>query len=365
MRANYQGTSGQIDWNHPIGKTRILSIGSRLDFFQSNRSSETSQTGTGGGPLFDTVDAFSTRDSTLAAYATYQLQTGKWTLLPGLRLECFDRTVTSPGRPSVAINRTSLFPTFHLDRPLGKEVTLSLSYAKRIDRPDPTQLRPYALLTGALAFVRGNSALLDQTSDSYELNLHYHYKTLDLGAILYDRETANLWDSSFSVDALGNNISTFVNSGHKSDRGAEFDAALPLLPRVKGTASINLFDSVVALDALGGPTRASQFRYTANATFDWQSKDRKQRPGDIGQLQLVYESPSRNFQTRYRALASANLSFTHSLSRTLALTGSLNGLGARHTSHRLEAPTVQEDYDQWTRQPEFKLKLVKSLGANR
>ena len=49
----------------------------------------------------------------------------------------------------------------------------TLSYAKRINRPDPTQLRPYAQLTGALAFVRGNPKLRDQTTDSFELNLHH------------------------------------------------------------------------------------------------------------------------------------------------------------------------------------------------
>ncbi len=49
-------------------------------------------------------------------------------------------------------------------------------------------------------------------------------------------------------------------------------------------------------------------------------------------------------------------------SATLAITGSLDGIGARHSSHRLIAPTVQEAYDQWSRRPEFKLKLVKTLA---
>ena len=362
MTARQQGLSGQVDWNHPIGKTRIMSIGGRIDDGRSARHSRSNAAGVGGAPLFDTSDAFQTHDITIAAYATYQLQTGKWTLLPGVRFERFNRRLTSPGHLLVDIHRSAFFPSFHLDRPLGKEVTLALSYARRIDRPDPTQLRPYAILLGALAYERGNPALRDQTADSYELNLHYHHKSFDLGAILYDRETANLWDNSYSVDAAGNNVSTPVNAGHRSDRGAEIDASLPLLPRVKGSASVNLFDRAVPRDPFAGRGRVDQFRYSANATVDWQGKDRKTRPGDASELQLVYESPSQSFQIRRSATVSASLSHTHNLSRSLSLTGSLLNIGTGHNHHRLAAPTVREDYDEWTRQPEARVKLVKTLG---
>ncbi|MEG3155834.1 TonB-dependent receptor plug domain-containing protein [Sphingomonas sp. RB1R13] len=365
MRARQRGLSGQIDWNHPIGKTRILSLGGRIDNGKSARQSRSMASGAGGAQLFDVSDAFKTNDITIAAYATYQFQSGKWTLLPGVRFERFDRRLKVPGHPSVDVHRNALFPSFHLDRPIGKEVTLSLSYARRIDRPDPTQLRPYAILLGALAYERGNPALRDQTGDSYELNLHYHHKSLDLGAIVYDRETANLWDKSYSVDYAGNSIVIPVNVGHRSDRGAEFDASLPLLARVKGSTSVNLFDSVVPFDALGGGMRIGQLRYTANATIDWQGKDRKTRQSDTGQLQLVYESPARSFQIRQSASVSANLSYTHSLSRSVALTGSLLGIGAGHNHHRLDAATVREVYDQWTRQPEIRIKLVKTLGGKK
>lgn len=366
LMADQTYAGGRIDWTHPIGKTRIFSSGASVDRGTSDRHLHFTSAGAQSAPLLISTDAFGTRDTTVAAYATYQLQTGKWTLLPGIRLEHFDRAVTSPSRTTVSIHKTSLFPTFHLDRPLGKEITLSLSFAKRTNRPDPTQLRPYAQLTGALAFVRGNPNLRDQTTDNYELDLHYHHKKVDLGAILYDRETAHLIENSYYLDFAGNNITTFINSGHKSDRGAEFDLTLPLMRRVKGTASVNLFNSVVPLDPFFGASSFSQFRYTANTTLDWQGKDRgsgnKSRPGDIGELQLVYASPSRTFQFRNSATASGNLSFTHSFSHTLAITGSLDGIGAGHSSHRLVAPTVQEDYDQWTRQPEFKIKLVKTLS---
>jgi len=82
-------------------------------------------------------------------------------------------------------------------------------------------------------------------------------------------------------------------------------------------------------------------------------------------VQLDYQSPSRAFQYRSSGRVSVNLSYTHSLSKTLALTASLNGIGSGHSSSRLIAPSIQARDDVRTRQPEFKLKLVKTFGAKK
>lgn len=357
-----KGVDAKVDWVHPIGTSRILSTGAKIDFNSSERSIRSTTLSPDGAPPFTTDDAFKTRDLTSAAYATYQMKFGNWTVMPGVRLERFDRTITSPDRPSVTVNRTSLFPSFHLERPFGKKFTMTLSYARRIDRPGPSQLRPYLTLRGPLFFERGNPDLRDQTTDNYEFNLAYRHKSLNFGVILYDRETADLWDNSFVIDADGNSISTAINAGDKSNRGAQIDLGLPLLRRVKGTASVNLFNSIVPYDTLSGTSRFSQFRYTANATVNWQDKDGPKRPGDVGQLQLEYHSPTRLFQSRYSAHVSANLSYTHSLSKTLAVTASVNGIGAGKSSRRLFAPAIRERYDGRTRQPEVKLKLVRTFG---
>ncbi len=359
------GIDGKIDWVHPIGKSQILSVGGLFNAGTSDRSVQSTSLAPGGILQFTSDDSFKSREFTAAAYATYQLKFGKLTLLPGLRVERFDRKITSPGRPSATIHRTALFPSFHLDRPFGKDVTFSLSYSRRIDRPDSSQLRPYLIRRGALSFDRGNPDLRDQTNDNFEMNLHYRRKKFDLGLIVYDRETTDLWDYAYVIDADGNSISSPINAGHKSDRGAQVDLSSPLFRRVKGSASFNLFNSVIPLYSLEGSSRFSQLRYTANATIDWQGRESPNRPGDIGQVQLVYDSPSRNFQYRNNDSISLNLSYTRSLSKTLALTASLNGIGSGHSTTRLVAPAVQDRTDNYTRQPDFKLKLVKTFAPKR
>jgi ferric enterobactin receptor len=281
--------------------------------------------------------------------------------MPGVRLERYWRTVSSPGRTSFRVARTNAYPTLHIQHPLSKRLDLTLSYSKRIDRPQFYWLRPYPILTKINAIDAGNPALRDQSTDAYEIDLHYRRKQLDVGLILYDRETRHLFSQDFSVNAEGLNLVTPINAGRKTDRGAEIDVSTPLMKRIKGTASINLFDSRVPIDPFGGHASAETFRYTANTTLEWDGPGRGKRPGDIAQLQLVYESPSRSFQIRDKGFLWTTLSYTHSFSRTLSVTGTV--IATTHGRHRLVAPLVQEDYEQRDRSPEFKLKLVKSLGA--
>jgi outer membrane receptor protein involved in Fe transport len=283
--------------------------------------------------------------------------------MPGLRLERLGRTISSPGRPSAKVTRTSLFPTLHVEHPLNKTLNMTLSYSKRIDRPDLDQLRPYPLVTGSLTIEQGNPRLRDQTTDAYELNLHYRRKSLTAGVILYDRETSGLWNNVYFVNDEGLNVVTPINAGRKSDRGAQFDLTTPLVKRVKGMVSVNLFSSRVPIDPAFGDERATIFRYTANATADWQGRERGRTPGDTAQLQFVYESPSREFQFRRRRYYSVNAAYTRSFSRSLSITANLIGVGPVHFGHQLLAPTVQEEYDKRESLPEFKVKLVKTFGA--
>jgi hypothetical protein len=152
--------------------------------------------------------------------------------------------------------------------------------------------------------------------------------------------------------------STFVNAGHRRDSGAEFDVSAPILKRVKMNASVNLFDERIPID-LSGNNYDDRFRYTTNTTLEWDGPDRGKVPGDVAQLQWIYESPSRQFELNDFAWNWLSASYTHSFSRTVSLSGTVNYLS--RSGHRLMAPLVQEDYSR--RQPvEFKLKLLKTFG---
>jgi hypothetical protein len=349
----------QADWNHPMHKGQILSLGGSWDIADTSQHYAFTSVGSDQSLGPNSTDQYEARNSTIAGYATFQQPVGSWSLMPGLRVEQNRRHISSPGLPDVRTDRTNLFPTFHLQHALSKKLDLTISYSRRIDREPVEYLRPYRSVEDAVTIFQGNPGLKDQSTDAYEINLHYRAGKVDAGLILYDRETSRLWSRSYSVNPAGISVYTVVNSGHRRDSGAEFDLGAPIVHRAKANVSVNLFDQRTPADTLAAQHSQETFRFTTNGTLEWDGPDRGKVPGDVAQLQWTYYGKSREFQFHTFAWNDASLSYTHSFNRALSLSGTFHYGGPNR--HRLIAPLVQEFYSE-RRSPEFKLKLLKTFG---
>lgn len=349
----------QIDWNRPLRKGQILSLGGSWNLNQSSEDYRFSGITSDGSPLPNAADQYDASSTTISGYVSFQQSIGKLTVTPGARVENNSRHIVSPGFPDTSVSRTNFFPTFHLRYPLGNKLELTASYSKRIDRVPLQNLRPYRSLEDSITMFRGNPGLLDQSTDAYEINLLYRSGKIELGAILYTRETSNVWSKVYSTTPEGGSIYSFINAGRSQERGAQFDLSTPILPRVKANASVNIFDQSGPVDSAIGSQRQSVFRYTANGSVQWSAPDRGEVPGDVIQAQWAYNSPSRQFQVRELSWNEASLSYTHSFSRSLSLSANFQYRAA--SRHRLAAPLVQEFYSQ-KRGPEFKVKILKTIG---
>jgi len=233
-----------------------------------------------------------------------------------------------------------------------------LSYSKRIDRPPLNELRPYEIVQDVLTVKRGNPLLKNQATDAYEINLHYHRNKVDAGVIIYDRETSRLWSPDYTAVG-GVNVFSIVNSGHRRSTGAEFDAATPILPHLKLNTSVNLFYVRAPADALNGSSSQSTFRYTSDTTLEWDAPDRGATPGDVAQVEWWHYSRTALFQIEDFARDGLTVSYTHSFSRTLSLSATMDYWVP--FGHRLRAPLVQELYRE--KNPvQFRLKLLKTFG---
>ena len=351
--------TAQVDWQHPLAKGRILSAGGSWDYGQMSERYRFTSIGADGSLGGDASDQFRGIDDKLAGYVTFQQPIGGWTVMPGLRVERNSRRISSPGQADVRIARTDVFPTLHIDHRLSKSLDLTLSYSKRIDRPQLNDLRPYGIVQDVLTIKQGNPRLRNQSTDSYEINLHYHRGKLDAGLIVYDRETTDVWSNSYFANPAGVTVFTLINAGRLRDRGAEVDLSTPVVKRVKLNASLNLFDERAPIGVTAGAGSEDVFRYTTNSTLEWTGPDRGKIPGDVAQLQWGVNSSSRQVQFRYFPSSFLSLSYTHSFSRTLSLTGSMSRQSRNR--HDLVAPLVQENYAE--RRPlEFKLKLLRTFG---
>jgi outer membrane receptor for ferrienterochelin and colicin len=352
--------NGQVDWQHPMLNGEILSAGGVWNYSRMRERYGFTSAGLGGSLGSNAFDQFEAVDNHVAGYVTFQQPIGTWTLMSGLRVERDARQILSPGRPTVEITETDAFPTLHVQHALGRTVDLSLSYSKRVDRPQLNDLRPYPLVQDIFTIKLGNPLLKDQSTDSYEINLHYHLRKIDAGVIVYDRETSRLWTQTFTV-IPGTSIFTAaaINSGHSSDRGAEFDLGTPVVRRVKVLASLNLFDQRIPAGTTANTQSAETFRYTTNGTLEWDGPERGNIPGDVAQLQWTYTSPWRQFQIYYLARNQLSFAYTHSFSRTVSLTVTAEYWTLN--KHQLVAPLVQEYYS--ARYPtQFNLRLLKTFG---
>ncbi len=349
----------QVDWDHPLGKHQILSVGASWDIGDTSQHYLFASVGRDGSLGPNSADQYHALSNTLAAYWTFQQPVGSWTLMPGLRIERNSRHVSSPGLPEVRVDHDDVFPTLHLQHALSKTLNLTLSYSKRIDRAPIEFLRPYGAVEDVITIFQGNPNLKDQSIDAYEANLHYHRNKVDAGLIAYDRETSGLWMPINAVTPAGVSVRTIVNAGHRRDSGAEFDLSTPIAGRFKGNVSINLFEERGPIDTAGGREMQEIFRYTSNGTLEWDGPDNGKTPGDVAQLQFTYNGRERGFQYEAFGWEKLTLSYTHSFSRTLSLSGTFDY--SADFRHQLAAPLEQELYDEHP-PVEFKIKLLKTFG---
>jgi outer membrane receptor for ferrienterochelin and colicin len=352
----------QVDWKHPMAAGQILSLGSAWHLDRTSQRYRFTSNDSAGSFGPDTNDAYEASSSTLSAYASFQQALGALTLAPGLRGEANRRRISSLGAEEVRIDRANLFPSFHAGYKLAKTLQLGASYSRRIDRVPLENLRPYGTVEDAYTVFEGNPRLKDQSTDAYEASVQFRPGKFEAGATIYARETRRLWSKSYSVNAAGTSVYSYVNSGNSWNSGAQFDLGFPVLPRLKAHASANLFDERTPVDGSGGRGTQRTFRYSTNGTLEWTGRDRAGEdgsvPGDVAQVQWSYNGPSRAYQIREASWFDLSLLYTHSLDRTLSLSGTFRYSG--RTRQRLIAPSVEET--SWRRRtPEFQLKLQKTL----
>jgi len=105
-----------------------------------------------------------------AAYVSYSKEVKKWSFQAGLRMENTNakgkQVVTNT---SFTRNNTSLFPTAFVRRTINEKNSLTLSYGRRITRPNYQDLNPFVYFLDSLSYRQGNIYLTPQYTHNIEL----------------------------------------------------------------------------------------------------------------------------------------------------------------------------------------------------
>ena len=185
LRGNLPSTitiySGKADWVKPLADGAKIEAGVKSSYVSTDNDAQYTR-------YSKAVDAwqvdntrsnhFLYKETINAAYVNFSRQAGKWGFQGGLRLE---NTVAKGDQLGNAVQKdssfkrdyTQLFPTAFVSYTANEKNTFSLSYGRRIERPNYQDMNPFQYLLDQYTFRQGNPALMPQFTHNIELTHNY------------------------------------------------------------------------------------------------------------------------------------------------------------------------------------------------
>jgi hypothetical protein len=96
----------------------------------------------------------------------------KTSLTTGLRYEYSETNLKVQGKGSVVdFTYSKLFPSASINRKLGRDASVQLSYGRRISRPSFSDLAPFFIFLDPSTYFRGNTALRPAINDNFKAGI--------------------------------------------------------------------------------------------------------------------------------------------------------------------------------------------------
>ena len=239
------------DFERDLSGGRELTAGFELDHRVTHIDRTVYSIGAIAGPESDGFHHTFLGDRSLySAYATWQFPIGKWTVLPGLRVEWQRQAVAADGL-TAGDNRVQYYPSLHLNRDLSAKSKLKLSYSRRVLRPDISDYDPGVVSATPLARQTGNPDLKPSNTDSFEAGYSYSEKGRNADVTLFYRVTHDLQNAEHVAGAGGIVVTRPINAGQAAYGGVDLTLKAPLTFPWKSL-----------------PSKSARWKYTLNATLD-------------------------------------------------------------------------------------------------
>jgi len=305
------GVGVKLDAEHPMGE-QFFTYGGAFDYSEQTNDSALAPVSGAAPPAYDT--RLQGLDRTYAAYATYQFNTGDWTWLPGLRGERYEREIQASGGSSDDSD-TRFFPSLHVRRQLGSDLTMDVSYSSRIERPDFDALDPTLRFADVNRANSGNPDLRPTTTDAFEANLTYQAGGLNAGVTFFDRISDDIV-SQFTEIAPGGVLLTHpVNAGSSEQRGLQVILRGPIGRHWRYSLSANALSRAFDVLQDGATERQDAFEYDGTAQLTYRDIDQNAIGADQLQLDLRFQGPRHGLQSVQDEFVNANLTWRRRLSQ--------------------------------------------------
>lgn len=170
-----------------------------------------------GNSTINNSNVFGYNEQVTAAYLSWTREEGKkWNFNAGLRLEnTHTRGILNQGQSDITRNYTDLFPTLAIQRNIDDKNQLNLSYNRRINRPNYSDLNPFSIYTDRYNLSRGNPYLSPMYSHTVELSYmlsNKYYLTLSAAKTNNAYATVPLQNDQNKITAIEyQNLNRFLN----------------------------------------------------------------------------------------------------------------------------------------------------------
>lgn len=206
-----------------------------------------------------------------AAYAMYSNEWMGIQYQLGLRGEYTYRNIThEKAAEPYTINRLDLFPTIHFAKSFENDHQLTVSYSKRIERPDGWSLDPFPSYIDPYNIRIGNPALLPEYIHSYELGYQKGFGMDFIAFEAYYKHTENLISRITQIDQeTGLFLQTFANVNSDKSLGGELMGNWTPAKWLKLNASFNGYYYRIDGEMDGAAVERESFNWDTrlNATF--------------------------------------------------------------------------------------------------
>ncbi|MDX2046215.1 MAG: TonB-dependent receptor [Chitinophagaceae bacterium] len=167
--------SFKADYTHPLKKKTKLETGIKSSIVRNDNEVIYDRQENGGWVPDSRSNHFIYSENINAAYINLSKQFNKkWSAQTGLRLE---NTVARGNQVTTDTtfrrNYTNLFPTAYVNYAASEKHNFTISYGRRIERPNYQDLNPFTWFLDSLTFRQGNPYLLPQFSHNIEFRHSY------------------------------------------------------------------------------------------------------------------------------------------------------------------------------------------------
>lgn len=158
--ANYMHI-GKLHWIQHLSEKTKLTAGYDIEHLTAEQNYHISDwNGTDFIPNTDRSSDFTSVQTIHSLYSTIEASIGSWSILGGLRGEYVDiKNHLYTLNQTNSQHYANLYPTLHISRKLSQQHKLQLNYSLRVNRPDGSDMNPFAEQINPLSLQAGNPNL--------------------------------------------------------------------------------------------------------------------------------------------------------------------------------------------------------------